>query len=184
MSFGTAGIRNSGGSGGFHILGYTESQLERSSFDRHKSKAHLRLLKRYREMERAAIFDAVLTRQLRLFKEPRCESPAKVYRAIRPCRRLGRCSAFDSGSSGSRMDGQRYAVAIVFWNTSVRLFREADPFDPSLSTYQISRVSALAKHTVYSVVIAKNGDLRAEKRKRKWSPSKPRSQVLRRPMTN
>jgi hypothetical protein len=43
MGFGTAGVSNSGGSGGFHVLGYTESWLERNSFDRHKSKAHLSL---------------------------------------------------------------------------------------------------------------------------------------------
>lgn len=35
-----------------------------------------------------------------------------------------------------------------------------DPFHPSLGTHQIRRLSALAKHTIYSVVIEKNGDLR------------------------
>jgi hypothetical protein len=38
MGFGTAGVRNSGGSGGFHIVGYTQSQLERNSFDQPKAK--------------------------------------------------------------------------------------------------------------------------------------------------
>ena len=35
-----------------------------------------------------------------------------------------------------------------------------DPFDPLLGTHQIRRLSALAKHTIYSVVIEKNGQLR------------------------
>ena len=37
---------------------------------------------------------------------------------------------------------------------------KVDPFEPSLGTHQIRRLSALAKHTIYSVVIEKNGNLR------------------------
>jgi len=33
---------------------------------------------------------------------------------------------------------------------------KADPFDPSLSTHQIRRLGALAKHTIYAVVIEGN----------------------------
>ena len=33
---------------------------------------------------------------------------------------------------------------------------KVDPFEPSLSTHQIRRLGALAKHTIYSVVIEGN----------------------------
>lgn len=37
---------------------------------------------------------------------------------------------------------------------------KVNPFEPSLGTHKIERLSALAKHTIYSVVIEKHGDLR------------------------
>jgi Txe/YoeB family toxin of Txe-Axe toxin-antitoxin module len=37
---------------------------------------------------------------------------------------------------------------------------KANPFDPSLGTHKIERLSALYRHTIYSVVIEKSGDLR------------------------
>ena len=43
MGFGTAGVSKCGGSGGFHIAAYTQSHLERNSFDR-PSKGYSRLL--------------------------------------------------------------------------------------------------------------------------------------------
>jgi hypothetical protein len=35
-----------------------------------------------------------------------------------------------------------------------------NPFEPSLGSHKMERLSALAKHTIYSVVIEKNGQLR------------------------
>jgi hypothetical protein len=37
---------------------------------------------------------------------------------------------------------------------------KVNPFDPRLGTHKIERLSALARHNIYSVVIEKNGDLR------------------------
>jgi hypothetical protein len=61
MGFGAAGASDGGGSKGFHILGYTESWLERNSFDRHKSKPHLCLKALSRDGLRCH-FDAFFTR--------------------------------------------------------------------------------------------------------------------------
>ena len=98
MGFETAGISDSGGSGGFHILGYTESQLERSSFDRHKSKTQPSPFKALSRDGPRRHFDPILTRKLVLMGAGQCDGKGGNQTRLEPILERSRF-----GQSGQRM---------------------------------------------------------------------------------